>query len=210
MRTADKAVAVSYIGPSLTPTSGHPAFRVYDIDPVTFGVLDITTYIANTSDPAFQSAEGPVWTKYYSARDAYGDLVDPPLAPLGGKPDGKKPNEGARELDPAFWHQVTEVFEEDPAAFEGFFTRKRRGWQSDVCDDDACKSAEICKLRAARSQDNCIPPGLVRLMDAAAGRTPATKVSEHECGDAVLADTLGALARDAEMRAWLGMLVDST
>ncbi|KAI1199620.1 Metallo-dependent phosphatase-like protein [Nemania serpens] len=208
-RTADEAVAVSYIGPSMTPTSGNPAFRVYDIDPVTFGVLDITTYIANMSDPAFQSAEGPVWTKYYSARDAYGGLVNPPLAPLGRTLDDKKLNEGTRELDPAFWHQVTERFEEDPAAFEEFFTRKRRGWQSDVCDDE-CKSGEICKLRAARAGDNCIPPGSVRLMDAAAGETPATKDSEHECGDAVLADTLGALARDPEMRAWLGLLVDGT
>lgn len=188
----------------MTPTSGHPAFQVYDIDPVTFGVLDITTYIANMSDPAFQSGDGPVWTKYYSARDAYGGLVNPPLVPLD-----KKPNEGTRELDPAFWHQVTEMFEEDPAAFGEFFTRKRRGWQSDVCDDE-CKSAEICKLRAARAQDNCIPPGSVRLMEAPAGRTPATKGSEHECGDTVLADTLGTLARDPEMRAWLGMLVDGT
>ncbi|KAI1113687.1 Metallo-dependent phosphatase-like protein [Nemania sp. NC0429] len=216
-RTADNAVAVSYIGPSMTPTSGHPAFRVYDIDPVTFGVLDVTTYIANMSDASFQGAEGPIWTKYYSARDVYGGLVDPPLAPLGETlgEDEEKTNEGIRELDAAFWHQVTERFEEDPAAFEAFFTRRRRGWQSDACDDGACKSAEICKLRAARAQDNCIPPGSVRLMDAAAaaaavaGETPATKVPEHECGDAVLADTLGGLARNAEMRAWLEMLPDS-
>ncbi|TGJ85788.1 hypothetical protein E0Z10_g2998 [Xylaria hypoxylon] len=201
-QTADNAVAVSYVGPSMTPTSGHPAFRVYDIDPVTFGVLDITTYIANMSDPAFQGAEGPVWTKYYSAREAYGELVNPPLAPLG-----IKSNEGIRELDPAFWHEVTEIFEEDPAAFEKFMTRKRRGWQPDMCDDD-CRSAEICQLRAGRAQDNCMLPRLIRSENGLAEDIPTAKLGGQECGGSVLADTLGTLAGDAEMRAWLEQLVD--
>jgi sphingomyelin phosphodiesterase len=37
----------------LTPTSGPPAYRIYDVDPKTFGVLDFTVYIANISDPAY-------------------------------------------------------------------------------------------------------------------------------------------------------------
>ncbi|KAI1352170.1 Metallo-dependent phosphatase-like protein [Xylaria sp. FL0043] len=205
-RTADNAVMVSYVGPAMTPTSGHPAFRVYDIDPVTFGVLDVTTYIANMSDPAFQSAEGPVWTKYYSARETYGALADPPIAPLGTDDEDE-----TRELDPAFWHEVTEVFEQDPATFEEFIARKRRGWQPDVCEDDECRRAEICKLRAGRAQDNCIPPGAIRLVkglaeDGAAALTG--KPDGLECGGSVLADTLGAVMRDAEMRAWLEMYVD--
>ncbi|KAI1745952.1 V-type ATPase [Xylaria scruposa] len=194
-RTLDNAVAVSYIGPSMTPTSGNPAFRVYDIDPVTFEVLDITTYIANMSDPTFQS-RGPVWTKYYSARETYGALVSPPLAPL--ELDGNEPGEGIRALDPAFWHEVTEVLEENSTAFDEFITRKRRGWQPDVCDDE-CKSAEICKLRAGRAQDNCIPPGFIRLRPAR--DVPTTNLGERECDGSVLADTLGNLAGDAETRA---------
>ncbi|GAW18908.1 hypothetical protein ANO14919_083910 [Xylariales sp. No.14919] len=204
-RTADNAIAVSYIGPSMTPTSGHPAFRVYDVDPVTFGVLDITTYIANVSDPAFQGADGPVWTRYYSAREAYGGLVDQPLAPLGAGGDDR--DEGIRELDPAFWHEVTDVFQENLAVFEKFITRKRRGWQPDTCDGD-CRGAEICKLRAGRAQDNCTPPGSIRLTKGSGGDTPTSKLGGQECGGSVLADTLGILAGDAEMRAWLEELVD--
>ncbi|KAK5631028.1 hypothetical protein RRF57_006743 [Xylaria bambusicola] len=209
-RIAENAVAVSFIGPSMTPTSGHPAFRIYDIDPVTFGVLDITTYFANMSDPSFQSTEGPVWTKYYSARETYGALVNPPLAPL--EMEKGETDEGARELDPAFWHEVTEGFEENPTALDEFITRKRRGWQSNVCGDDACRSAEICKLRAGRAQDNCIPPGFIRLVGRLAEDVPVahdTKLGEQqECGGSVLADTLGTIADDAEMRVWLEMLIN--
>ncbi|KAI3336143.1 Metallo-dependent phosphatase-like protein [Ustulina deusta] len=201
-QTANNAVAVSYIGPAMTPMSGHPAFRVYDVDPVTFGVLDITTYIANMSDPAFQTAEGPVWTKYYSAREAYGVLANPPLAPLGM--DDDESEEGTRELDPAFWHEVTEMFEENPASFDKFITRKRRGWQADVCDGD-CRSDEICKLRAGRAQDNCVPPGSIRLTNGLSEDPLTAKLGAQECGGSVLADTLGALAGDAEMRVWLEM-----
>ncbi|KAI1153513.1 Metallo-dependent phosphatase-like protein [Nemania diffusa] len=198
-RTSDNAVAVSYIGPSMTPTSGHPAFRVYDVDPVTFGVLDVTTYIANMSDPAFQSAEGPVWTKYYSAREAYGALVYPPLAPLQVY---DKSEEQIRELDPAFWHQVTEIFEKNSTTLEEFITRKRRGWEPGTCEGD-CKSAELCKLRAGRAQDNCVPPGSIRLVHRLTEHVPAVNLGEHECGGSVWADTLSTLAGDSEMLVWL-------
>lgn len=33
-RTAANAKAIGYIAPSLTPTSGNPNFRVYEVDPV--------------------------------------------------------------------------------------------------------------------------------------------------------------------------------
>ncbi|OAR05756.1 hypothetical protein LLEC1_06786, partial [Akanthomyces lecanii] len=40
-RSHQNARAVSYIAPSLTPTSGMPSFRVYDVAPETFAVLDV-------------------------------------------------------------------------------------------------------------------------------------------------------------------------
>lgn len=30
---------MSYMAPTLTPTSGNPTLRVYDVEPVTFGIL---------------------------------------------------------------------------------------------------------------------------------------------------------------------------
>jgi len=194
----------------MTPTSGYPAFRVYDIDPVTFGVLDITTYIANMSDPKFQSKGGPVWTKYYSTREVYGGLVSPPISRL--ELETKDEKAVLRELDPAFWHQVTEVFEKDNVTFGEYITRKRRGWQPETCDAE-CKKAEICKLRAGRAQDNCVLPGFIHLGHGRGlldeGAPSAVPIPEHEeCGGSVLAETLGTLAGNAEMRQWLKMWID--
>ncbi|OKL63289.1 hypothetical protein UA08_01869 [Talaromyces atroroseus] len=76
-QTADTAVGVLYIAPALTPTSGNPAFRVYDVDPVTFAVLDMTEYITNMSTSTYQT-DGPVWEKYYTVKEAYGPLMTPP------------------------------------------------------------------------------------------------------------------------------------
>jgi sphingomyelin phosphodiesterase len=138
--TYDGAQAMSYIAPSMTPTSGSPSFRTYSIDPVTFGVLDYTEYIADMDDPTFQSA--PTWKKYYSAKEAYGTLLTPPVT------------DPAAELTPAFWHNITELFENDDAAFQAYYARKSRGFDVLPCTG-LCKALEICQTRAAQSQYNC-------------------------------------------------------
>jgi sphingomyelin phosphodiesterase len=131
----------------MTPTSGPPAFRVYSVDPVTYGVLDIVTYIANISDPSYQT--NPTWQQYYSAKDTYGPLITPPLT------------DPAAELTPAFWHNVTTAFQNDDAAFQGYIARKSRGFDVSACTG-TCKTDEICGMRAAESQFNCgtITPGI--------------------------------------------------
>jgi sphingomyelin phosphodiesterase len=142
------ALEVSYICPSMTPTSGHPAFRIYTVDPVTFGVLDMTTYIANMSSPDYQTT-GPVWQEYYSAKATYGPLVTPPLTDVSA------------ELTPAFWHNLTTVFESNDVAFQEYYARKSRGWNVNSCTG-TCQTQEICQMRAAQSQYNCaeITPGI--------------------------------------------------
>jgi sphingomyelin phosphodiesterase len=142
-RSANTASAISYICPSLTPTSGMPAFRVYEVDPDTFAVLDSITYAADMTNPAFQTT-GPVWTQYYSARAAYGPLVSPPLA-------------AGAELSPAFWHNVTAVFQTNTAAFNAYEARKSRNWNVPACTG-ACQTQEICQLQAARAENNCYTP----------------------------------------------------
>ncbi|KAI5924376.1 putative acid sphingomyelinase [Camillea tinctor] len=179
-RTYANARVTSYVAPSLTPTSGHPAFRVYTVDPETYGVLDATTYIANTSDPSFSSQ--PRWTKYYSAREAYGGAG------------------GGGELTAAFWHNVTERLERDPEAFAAYYARKRRGWKVEACDAE-CRRAEICKLRAARAQDNCVKPGL--RLDLVRRPSDNNEDEKHgrkvaECEDSVLGDTLASLVVNRE------------
>lgn len=145
-QSAATATMASYIAPALTPTSGNPTFRVYDVDPVTFGVLDYAVYYANLSSPTYQT-DGPTWEVLYSVKEAYGSLLSY--------------TDAAAELTPAFWHNLTELFESDDAVFQEYYARKARDSGSSACTGD-CKTKEICELRAAESQYNCgtISPGI--------------------------------------------------
>ena len=142
--SAQNADMVSYIAPSLTPTSGHPSFRSYTVDPVTFAILDFTQYYANMSSPNYQTA-GPEWAKLYSAKETYGSQLNPPVT------------EPAAELTPAFWHNVTTIFESNDSLFQTYYSLQSRGYNNSTCTGD-CKSQEICGLRASQSQYNCVVP----------------------------------------------------
>ncbi|KAH6611405.1 sphingomyelin phosphodiesterase [Trichoderma cornu-damae] len=182
-RDASHAVMTSYICPSLTPTSGMPSFRVYDVDPDTFGVLDATTYIADMTDAAFQTT-GPVWTRYYSAKEAYGSKLSPPVT------------DPSAELTPAFWHNVTALFDSDSNVFNQYISFKSRGWDVAACTGD-CKTQELCRLRAARSEDNCVvvSPGLHFNKKRSEGvREHAHTTHGHECGLSAGMKTLNSLA----------------
>lgn len=138
-QSASTATMVSYVAPALTPTSGNPTFRVYDVDPVTFAVLDYTVYYTDINAATYQT--NPVWQKLYSVKEAYGPLV--------GVTDSKA------ELTPGFWHDLTTVFESNDTVFQTYRARKTRGYDTSYCDAD-CKAAEICQMRAADARYNCI------------------------------------------------------
>ncbi|KAF4461761.1 sphingomyelin phosphodiesterase [Fusarium albosuccineum] len=167
---------MSYIAPSVTPVSGMPAFRIYTLNPKTFGVVDVETYYADMSNPEFQKS--PTWTKYYSAREAYGPLVQPPL------------NQSA-ELTPAFWHNVTVSLESNQTSFDEYWARRTRGWDVQPCDEK-CRKLDICQLRAARSENNCFVPSLgsglsIRSVDV-------IKVDKTKCDNSMMSMTLRLIA----------------
>ncbi|KAJ5233042.1 hypothetical protein N7468_005998 [Penicillium chermesinum] len=170
--SADTATMMSYIAPALTPTSGNPTFRVYSVDPVTFGILDFTVYIANMSSSTYQT--NPTWEKYYSAKEAYGSLLSPAIT------------DSAAELTPEFWHNVTTLFEKNDTAFQDYVARKTRGWDYSSCIGD-CKTGEICQLRAAESQYNCveITPG-INFKRAKRSTSGAALHQQSTCGESVI------------------------
>jgi sphingomyelin phosphodiesterase len=177
----DNALEVSYLAPSMTPTSGPPAFQVVSVDPVTFGVLDITTYIANISSPDYQN--GPVWEKYYSAKESYGPIVTPRLT------------DPTAELTPAFWHNVTVAFENDDDAFQSYIARMTRGFDVSSCTG-TCKTDSICGMRAAEAQYNCatVTPGInFRKRDEGLERLPGI-VEERVCDGSRIRPVLSKLA----------------
>lgn len=179
-RTPDGAQAISYIMPSLTPTSGMPSFRVYLVDPVTFAVMDAVTYAADMGDASFQTT-GPQWSPYYSARSAYGPLVSPPLP-------------ADAELSPAFWHNLTDVLAANDTAFNEYYARKSRGWNVQSCTG-SCMTAEICGLQSARAQDNCYTPSPgISFAKRAVGELAARGTAHRdECGVALVRSTMAQL-----------------
>ncbi|PHH91104.1 hypothetical protein CDD83_1627 [Cordyceps sp. RAO-2017] len=178
-RSARNALVTSYICPSVTPSDGMPAFRVYEVDPDTFAVLDVVTYRTDMEDAAFQA--GPRWTKYYSAKEAYGPAVRPPV------------RDPRLELTPAFWHGLTEEMDRDQRLFDSYYRRKSRGWNAEPCTGQ-CKKTEICQLRAGRSQDNCRGDVLgFHFKRDDAGHPPGPQHAHHSCGSTVGTQTLRAL-----------------
>jgi len=143
--SAATANMVSYIAPALTPTSGNPSFRVYSVDPITFAILDYTVYYTNISSPTYQS--GPVWEKLYSVKETYGSLLTPPVT------------DAATELTPAFWHNLTMLFESNDTVYQEWYARRGRDYSTDTCTGD-CKTDSLCRLRASQSQYNWYVPSL--------------------------------------------------
>ncbi|GAA5995798.1 PPN1 endopolyphosphatase family protein [Rhodotorula paludigena] len=140
-RRADTATGIAFISGALTPRGGNPVFRVYDVDPVTYDVLDFRPYRVNMDADLFQT--GPLdWEELYSARDKYGGFLNESLAsdyPLNG----------------TFWHLVTEAMERDDNAFQFYMGNLARGAWSDQCHDEKCKKDRICAIRAMQSESNC-------------------------------------------------------
>ncbi|KAH9944712.1 Metallo-dependent phosphatase-like protein [Amylocystis lapponica] len=133
-QTAENAVSLAMIGPALTPMSGNPAFKVYDVDPDTFEIMDARTYMTNISDPFYQLH--PTWELHYSARAAYGPLV-PALTP-------------ASPLAPAFWHNLTAAFAQNDTAFQTYVRHKSRGAHLRPCRGP-CKDGALCEMRTLRA-----------------------------------------------------------
>ncbi|KAJ5949652.1 hypothetical protein N7454_001236 [Penicillium verhagenii] len=190
-RSWDTATAMGYIAPSMTPTSGPPSFRVYDVDPVTFGVLDFTQYIADIGidgDDPLESQTSVQWTPYYSAKAAYGSKLEPPVT------------DPSIELSPAFWHNVTVAMEQDAALFGDFWARRTRGYMVPSCSGN-CVSGEICALRGADAQYNCFVEkvGFSFEKRGAVDKTGLRERMLPECNHAGMAPLLGKISRRADI-----------
>ncbi|KAI0732101.1 sphingomyelin phosphodiesterase [Fomitopsis betulina] len=135
-RTSENAVSVAMIGPAMTPMSGNPAFKVYDIDPDSYEIMDVKSYYTNLSDPHYQLK--PTWQLLYSAREDYAPLV--PSLPLNAP------------LTPAFWHNLTDVYYKNDTAFQTYIAHKHRGWEfvRNPCVG-ACKDGTLCEMRTLRA-----------------------------------------------------------
>ncbi|THH03993.1 hypothetical protein EW145_g5843 [Phellinidium pouzarii] len=115
--SADTALAVSWIGPSVTPNANlNSGFRVYEVDSVTFEVLDAHTWYSDVN--AFpgldgQIDDGPTYKYEYNTREAYGKNIT-----SWGEND---------PLNATWWHLVTESMESDPSLVRTSFALDAAG-----------------------------------------------------------------------------------
>lgn len=81
----DKVTNVAYNGASLTTFIGYnPNYRVYDLKPETYDVLDYEQWTFNLTAANLNPKKSPDWYKIYSLKEAYGlpDLSGESLANL--------------------------------------------------------------------------------------------------------------------------------
>ncbi|KNG87226.1 sphingomyelin phosphodiesterase [Aspergillus nomiae NRRL 13137] len=130
----------------------------------------------------------PKWVKYYSAKEAYGSLLTPPVT------DPKV------EMTPAFWHKVTVQMEKDDSVFQAWWSRTTRGYNVTECTGD-CAKTKICSLRGGDAQFNCEGAGTPFKITKRSDGVSEVHVERPFCEDAVLARIVGGLTRkgvDAE------------
>ncbi|KAG5982919.1 hypothetical protein E4U43_006344 [Claviceps pusilla] len=185
-RTADTALLMSYIAPSLTPSSGFPAFRVYTVDKDTHAVLDSATYFANMSDPTYQIE--PVWESLYSLKTDYAAVFAPDDAGAADTDDNDM-RVSSVPISAAAWHDLTEKWQTDPDLFDIYWQNKHTGSGDVPRCNDACRRKEICFTRNGRNDDSC------------ENRRPGGRLGRvSHCGSSILLDALGGLF-DPDMQA---------
>ncbi|KAI5116890.1 hypothetical protein M0805_004635 [Coniferiporia weirii] len=148
--SADTALAVSWIGPSVTPNANlNSGFRVYEVDSATFEILDAHTWYSDVAAyPVLdgQTAFGPTYQYEYSTREAYG---------------GNVTEWGADDpLNATWWHRVTEAMEADSSLVRTFHTHQGKSSSRTAACSDACVAAKICYIRsgsASIAKQNCAP-----------------------------------------------------
>ncbi|TFY56866.1 hypothetical protein EVJ58_g7375 [Rhodofomes roseus] len=136
--SAENAQTVAWITPSVTPlTNLNSGFRVYEVDSVTFDILDAYTW--QTDVNAFggldgQTEYGPTFELEYSTREAYGGSI------AGWGPDDP--------LNATWWHLVTEAMETNSSLVQLYnLYQSKSSVMTPECTGE-CLSAKICYLRS--------------------------------------------------------------
>jgi len=53
-RTAQSAISMAFVAPPITPRDTNPAYRVYEVDPDTYEIMDSVTYTGDINEVGFQ------------------------------------------------------------------------------------------------------------------------------------------------------------
>ncbi|SNX82905.1 related to acid sphingomyelinase [Melanopsichium pennsylvanicum] len=149
-RAAEKANAVSFMAPSVTPGNNvNPALRIMDVNATTYEVMDYHQfYTAVPTFPSLPSTDhGPVFEYLYSARTAYGNFTasnaNSSHPVLGGIWPDNAP------LNATFWAKLTEEMAVRKELVQQFTVfQGRNSPRSPKCITDECVKAKICYMQS--------------------------------------------------------------
>ncbi|EGG08061.1 uncharacterized protein MELLADRAFT_35173 [Melampsora larici-populina 98AG31] len=137
--TADHALTTGWVGPSITPlTNVNSGFRMYEVDPDTYEILDAHTWYSNVSTYSHLDTDphkGPTYEYEYSTREAYGKEIKWPIdAPLNA----------------TWWHLVTEQMLKDNGTLISKFTKYqgKNSVRSPSCTSEECIKNKVCYMRS--------------------------------------------------------------
>ncbi|KXN73627.1 sphingomyelin phosphodiesterase [Conidiobolus coronatus NRRL 28638] len=138
VKSKDTAISNSFLAPSVTTHVNHnPGFRLYDVDPSNYLIRDYTQYYANLNEKLNWN-NGPEWKPLYSAKSAY---------PV--------PLSNGTYINGPFWHEVTELFENQKSYWDRYLFLKYKGSGYMPKCDGTCRKNLICNLRASNSKQLC-------------------------------------------------------
>ncbi|WFD00867.1 hypothetical protein MYAM1_003622 [Malassezia yamatoensis] len=152
-RQTEDAVGVAFIGPSLTPLSGvQPSFRIYEVDPETYEVMDYLQYYLPLNDAQQITADNLQWKLLYRARNTYESMIQSsrtntyraqvPLEKASRWP-------ASAPLNATFWAAVTDEMQARPSLLELHHVyQSRKSPQSWKCNTAECHKAKLCYMRS--------------------------------------------------------------
>jgi sphingomyelin phosphodiesterase len=142
------------VGAAYHASSAQPSFRIYDVDPKSWDVMDYHQYYAQLNDFATlpQTGHGPVWSLLYSARDTYSNFSSSVAA--GNYSAPTKLSSGSAwplnaPLNGSFWSALTDEMEARPGLVEVHQRYQgRNSPRSPTCTSPECVAAKICYMRS--------------------------------------------------------------
>lgn len=147
---AEKAKAVSFMAPSVTPGNNvNPALRIMHVNATTYEVMDYHQFY--TDVPTFpelpSTSHGPVFEYLYSARQAYGNFTASNANSSHPVPGGIWPSNAP--LNATFWGKLTEEMAVRKELVQQFTVYQgRNSPRSPKCTTDECVKAKICYMQS--------------------------------------------------------------
>ncbi|KAI3613374.1 hypothetical protein CBS9595_004207 [Malassezia furfur] len=144
----------AFIAPSLTPNRNlQPSFRIYDVDPETYEVMNYHQYYTSVSELQNLTDQGPIWRELYSARETFANYT------MIGDSNNQTSWPTDAPLNATFWMSLTDEMKKDTTLIDAFNLYQGRNSPRTPACDYTCQQSKLCYMRTGNSfpLDACDP-----------------------------------------------------